>query len=171
MQTLTLQRMRKHLKKSLWSPCYRVSNWEIKELHGPLALEKLNNCVEKKMLTSDPGMDSTFLKRNLREIRLKNRLDFDVKYFCSLSRNNFFEHPLCAWHHSSTVGNTKVDKTDYLLLCLEEQKITLLSSPFMIYLWNQLKIRHPSSGSRNSSFIIYEAGWRTQTNGLAHGRP
>lgn len=86
------------------------------------------------MLTSDPGRDSTFLKRNLREIRLKSRPDFDVKYFCSLSWNKFFEHPLCAWHRSSTVGNTKVDKTDYLLLCLEEQKITLLSSPFMIYL-------------------------------------
>lgn len=86
------------------------------------------------MLTSDPGRASTSLKRNLRDIRLKNRLDFDVTYFCSLSLNNFFEHPPCTWHHSSTVGNTKVDKTEYLLLCLKEQKIILLSSPFMFYL-------------------------------------
>lgn len=41
------------------------------------------------MLTSDPGRASTSLKRNLRDIRLKNRLDFDVTYFCSLSLNNF----------------------------------------------------------------------------------
>ena len=61
-QILSLQRMTKYLTKSLWSPCYKVSNREIKELHGPLALEKLNKCVEKKNVDYDTKRNSTFLK-------------------------------------------------------------------------------------------------------------
>lgn len=47
-QTLLLQRMTKYLTNSLWTPCYKATNGEIKELHRLLALEKLNKRVEKK---------------------------------------------------------------------------------------------------------------------------
>lgn len=45
-------------------------------------------------------------------------------------------------------------------------KNNILFLPFS--LWNQLKIRHKSSGLQNSSFITNKVDWRTWTNGLAN---